>query len=218
MPQRFDLIVFDWDGTLMDSAGHIVRAIGAACADLGLPVPAEADARYVIGLGLGEAMARVAPGADAAQQSALVERYRHHYLKQDHEITLFEGTEALIAHLAASAHLLAVATGKNRRGLDRALATTGLSPFFHATRCVDECPSKPHPQMLLELMDELATLPERTLMIGDTSHDLNMANNAGVAALAVTFGAHPVEELARCRPLACLNSTGELFQWLQTNA
>jgi len=218
MTPRFDLIVFDWDGTLMDSAGHIARAIQAAARDVGLAEPSAARARHVIGLGLHEAIARAMPDAQPEHIPLLAERYKHHYLLRDGEITLFEGVTELIERLHAESRLLAVATGKSRPGLDRVLAATGLASRFHATRCVDECHSKPHPQMLLELMDELAVPPARTLMIGDTTHDLNMARNAGVAALGVTFGAHPVEELLSAAPLACLNSTGELSLWLQHNA
>ncbi len=218
MTRRFDLIVFDWDGTLMDSAGHIVRAIQAAAGDLGLPTPSDKAARHVIGLGLHDAIARAIPDARAEHVPQLAERYKHHYLASDRDLSLFEGVIELIDHLHHDQRWLAVATGKSRAGLNRVLASTGLVSRFHATRCVDECHSKPHPQMLHELMDELGAEPARTLMIGDTTHDLNMANNAGVAGVGVTFGAHPVEELLSAKPLACLNSIGELMLWLKTNA
>ena len=216
MSRRFDLVVFDWDGTLMDSAAHIVHAIQAASRDVGAAVPDEATARHVIGLGLDSALAYAVPDLPQDAYPRMAERYKYHYLTRDHEITLFAGAFEMVADLAAGGRLLAVATGKSRRGLDRVLAASGLAPYFHATRCVDECHSKPHPQMLLELMEALGVAPDRTLMIGDTTHDLNMANSAGVASLGVTFGAHPVEELASAKPLACLNSTQELRQWLLT--
>ena len=148
----------------------------------------------------------------------MVERYRHHYLSSDHELVLFDGTSELIEALHGRGHLLAVATGKSRKGLDRALGFSGLGRFFHATRCADECFSKPHPQMLDELLDELGVAAESCLMIGDTTHDLQMARNAGVAALAVSFGAHPVEQLEAEAPLACLHTPAALRDWLERHA
>ncbi len=218
MAERFDLIVFDWDGTLMDSAAAIVRAMQAAARDLDLPPPPDERARYVIGLGLGDALRHAIPELEEAAYPRMVERYRHHYLSSDHELSLFEGVDALIDALAGRGHLLAVATGKSRLGLNRALGHTGLGRYFHATRCADECFSKPHPAMLEELMDELGAAPERTLMIGDTTHDLQMARNARTAGLAVGFGAHPVEVLVAESPLACVLTPGELAGWLLANA
>ena len=218
MAERFDLIVFDWDGTLMDSAAAIVRAMQAAARDLDLPPPPEERARYVIGLGLGDALRHAIPELEEADYPRMVERYRHHYLSSDHELSLFEGVDVLIDALAGRGHLLAVATGKSRVGLNRALGHTGLGRYFHATRCADECFSKPHPAMLEELMDELGAAPERTLMIGDTTHDLLMARNAGVAGLAVSFGAHPVEQLLAEAPLACVHTPAELRAWLEAHA
>ncbi|MDX5446410.1 MAG: HAD-IA family hydrolase [Zoogloeaceae bacterium] len=214
MSRRFELIVFDWDGTLMDSAGAIVRAIQASARDLGLPEPAEARARHVIGLGLQEALSYAVPELEPAAYPQMVERYRHHYLSADHQLELFPGSFELVEALAGSGRMLGVATGKSRKGLDRALAHSGLGRFFHATRCADECFSKPHPQMLEEVMAECGATPERTLMIGDTTHDLMMARNAGVAALAAGFGAHPRQALLDAAPLAVLDSTHALAQWL----
>lgn len=148
----------------------------------------------------------------------MVERYRHHYLSGDHELALFEGTHALIESLHGQGYSLAVATGKSRKGLARALEFSGLGRFFHATRCADECFSKPHPAMLEELMDELGVARDVTLMIGDTTHDLQMARNAGVAGLAVSFGAHPVEQLLVEAPLACVHTPAELRAWLEAHA
>ena len=218
MTERFDLIVFDWDGTLMDSAAAIVRAMQAAARDLDLPPPPDERARYVIGLGLGDALRHAIPELEEAAYPRMVERYRHHYLSSDHELSLFEGVDVLVDALAERGHLLAVATGKSRLGLNRALGHTGLGRYFHATRCADECFSKPHPAMLEELMDELGAAPERTLMIGDTTHDLQMARNARTAGLAVGFGAHPVEVLVAESPLACVLTPGELAGWLLANA
>jgi len=218
MAKRFDLLVFDWDGTLLDSAAAIVVAIQSACRDLGLPVPPEQRARHVIGLGLHDALRHAAPDLPEDCYPQIVERYRFHYLSRDHELQLFPGAADLVAEMADAGFTLAVATGKSRLGLQRALQASGLGPFFDATRCADECHSKPHPQMLEELMGELSVPPERTLMIGDTTHDLQMAINAGVGSLAVSYGAHPTADLEALSPLACVADVAEMGQWLRTNA
>lgn len=218
MPQQFDLLVFDWDGTLMDSAAAISQSLRAACADMELPVPSEERARYIIGLGLQDALRYVLPELPPAAYPALLERYRHHFLRRDRETTLFEGTVEALGALREAGFLLAVATGKSRRGLDRALETTGLQAMFHATRCADESFSKPHPGMLLWLLDELSVARERTLMIGDTSHDMEMAAAAQVPRLGVAYGAHPRENLVRHDPVACVDTFDELSQWLKTHA
>lgn len=217
MPRRFDLIVFDWDGTLLDSAAAIVLAIQSACRDLGVTAPDDAGARQVIGLGLVDALATAVPALPPARYRELAERYRYHYLSRDHDLALFDGTAELVEELHSRGHTLAIATGKSRLGLARALAHSGLGRWFHATRCADECHSKPHPQMLLELMEALAAEPGRTLMIGDTTHDLQMARNASVAAVAVGFGAHPAELLQAEYPAALAGSTAELAHWLRLN-
>ncbi|TVO53301.1 HAD-IA family hydrolase [Denitromonas halophila] len=216
--KRYELIVFDWDGTLLDSAGAIVRAIQAASGDLGLPVPEDARARHVIGLGLDDALHYAVPELTKNRYPEMVARYRHHYLSRDQELVLFDGVASTIAYLAEQGWLLAVATGKSRVGLDRALVHSGLGAYFHATRCADECFSKPHPAMLQELMSELSVAPEQTLMIGDTTHDLQMAQNAGVDGLAVSFGAHDVDALASVPSVALLATPAELDQWLRQNA
>ncbi|HJW02729.1 MAG TPA: HAD-IA family hydrolase [Azospira sp.] len=218
MAKRFELVVFDWDGTLMDSAAAIVTAIQSACRDLGLPEPTDAQARHVIGLGLEDAMRLAVPALAASDYPRMVERYRHHYLPRDHELTLFSGVPELIRELKDAGHFLAVATGKSRVGLARALEVSGLGPHFHATRCADECFSKPHPQMLEELMEELGVQRQATVMIGDTTHDLLMAANAGVASLAVSYGAHEPDALASQSPLATFSRVTELSAWLKANA
>ncbi|NWG31638.1 MAG: HAD-IA family hydrolase [Rhodocyclaceae bacterium] len=218
MRQRFELIVFDWDGTLMDSAAMIVASVQAAARDLGLDPPSEERARHIIGLGLGEALRHALPDLPEAHYPELVARYRHHYLSRDHELTLFAGAEELVRELAGRGYRLGVATGKSRIGLDRALAHTGLDSYFHATRCADECHSKPHPQMLLELMETFGIAPAQTLMIGDTTHDLLMAQNAGVPAVAVGYGAHPRDALEAVSPLYCAASVADLATWLNENA
>ena len=215
---KYDLVVFDWDGTLLDSAGAIVLAIQAACRDIGHSPPSDEQARYVIGLGLIDALRHAAPDLPPESYPALVERYRFHYLAGDHQLSLFKGVPELLSELQAAGHILAVATGKSRLGLERALDHSGLRPLFQASRCADECHSKPHPQMLDELMAEFGVTGEATLMIGDTSHDLLMARNAGVDSLAVTYGAHPHDHLLEHRPLACLHTVAELGTWLNTNA
>jgi phosphoglycolate phosphatase len=218
MPKQFDLLVFDWDGTLMDSAGAIAFSIRAASRDVGLPMPSENEARHIIGLGLNEAIAALFPELPLSGYEALVERYRHYYLAQDTEIPLFAGAAETIAALHEEGFLLAVATGKGRRGLDRVFEQTGLGQYFHTSRCADECFSKPHPCMLLEIMDELDVSQAKTLMIGDTSHDLQMAGNAGVPAVGVCYGAHPRESLEALSPLACAEDFAALSEWLNIYA
>src|SRR5574343_921285 len=214
---KYELIVFDWDGTLLDSAGAIVNAIQAACRDLELPEPSDAQARHVIGLGLVDAMRQAVPDLKPERYQEMSERYRHHYLSGDHRLTLFKGIPELLANLQAAGHLLTIATGKSRVGLDRALDHSGLRPLFQASRCADECHSKPHPQMLEELMAEFGIADASTVMIGDTSHDLLMARNAGVAGLAVTYGAHPHDHLREHAPVACVATVAELDTWLRQN-
>jgi len=218
MPKQFDLLVFDWDGTLMDSAAAITSSLQTACADLELSVPSDERARYVIGLGLSDALKYLLPDLPAVGYPALLERYRHHFQRQDRDTTLFDGAPQMLQALRAAGFVLAVATGKSRRGLDRAIEATGLQKVFHATRCADEGFSKPHPGMLLWLLDELNVERERALMIGDTSHDMEMAVAAEVERLAVAYGAHPRENLLKHSPVACLNTFGELSQWLTTHA
>jgi phosphoglycolate phosphatase len=216
--QRYDLIVFDWDGTLMDSAAMIARCIQDSCRDLGLPVPAERDARFIIGLGLQDAMRHLLPELPTADYPRLAERYRHHFLGREDEAPLFKGVPAMLEQLSGDGYLLAVATGKSRRGLARALDQTGTAHWFQASRCADETFSKPHPAMLLELMDHFGMRVDRTLMVGDTTHDLQMAQNAGCAAVAVAGGAHDRAALEALKPLVCLPSTTELRRWLATSS
>lgn len=218
MAKRFELIVFDWDGTLMDSTRTIVDSIQAAARDLGIEPPSDERASHIIGLGLIDALRHALPDLPSERYQAVAERYRHHYLSRDQELLLFDGAAELIEELAAAGHFLAVATGKTRKGLDRAFEVSGLGARFHASRCADECHSKPHPQMLEELMDEFGVAPEATLMIGDTTHDLLMARNAGVAALGVAYGAHPRESLEAEAPLYCAADVSELAAWLRQQA
>ncbi|HQT30227.1 MAG TPA: HAD-IA family hydrolase [Thiobacillus sp.] len=218
MPKHYDLLIFDWDGTLMDSAGVIVDSIQRACEDIGLAAPGDRASRQIIGLGLVQALQTLLPDLPAEDYPRLVERYRHHYLGRDNDIPLFEGVADSISRLHASGFQLAVATGKSRLGLERALASSGLGEWFSATRCADQTHSKPHPAMVLELIEELDADPDRTLVIGDTSHDLLMASNAGVASLGVTYGAHELDDLRPHAPLALMDSFAEVDAWLNANA
>ncbi|MCH2241024.1 MAG: HAD-IA family hydrolase [Aquabacterium sp.] len=217
-PRQYDLVVFDWDGTLFDSTALIVRCIQDACVDLGLPRPADVDAAYVIGMGLHEALAHVCPGIGREQVAAMAGRYRHHYFARQHELTLFAGTLQMLQALKARNHWLAVATGKSRLGLDEALKTVELRGMFDGSRTADETASKPHPRMLLELMAEFGTEPGRTLMIGDTTHDLQLAANAGTHALAVSYGAHEPASFAAYEPRFVAHSVAELHRWLDEHA
>ena len=214
MLERFDLVVFDWDGTLIDSTTAIALSIQAAAADLGLPVPEFERASHVIGLGLRDALAHAVPDLLPAQAAEFSARYRHHYLAAESALELFDGARELIDSLRARDIVLAIATGKSRAGLARALEATSMHGVFAATRCADQTHSKPHPAMLLELTDELMIDPERTLMIGDTTHDLQMATAARVHAVGVTHGAHSAHDLATMAPLALFDSLRELHRWL----
>lgn len=218
MPEQYDLIVFDWDGTLANSTQMIVDCMREASADAGLPVPEPTAASHIIGLGLAEAVHVLFGNLDSTQYQQLIARYRYHYYARDEETPLFAGVMTAMEYLSEAGFMLAIATGKGRNGLNKSLTRTGLAGFMHATRCVDECFSKPHPQMLYELMDELGAERERTLMIGDTSYDLQMASNAGVSSLAVTYGAHPESELKKHQPLACFNQFDTLDLWLRKHA
>lgn len=211
----YRLLVFDWDGTLVDSQARIVAAARAAFTDLALPVPADAAIRDIIGLSLDEALKVLCPDGDAALHRRFIEHYRRHFVTGTSErVNLFPGVGATLHGLRERGHLLAVATGKSRAGLERELQETGLGPMFHASRCADETRSKPHPQMLEELMRELGPQPHETVMIGDTEYDVQMARNAGVAAVAVTYGTHDHGRLLQCRPAALLQAIDELPVWL----
>src|SRR5574340_118098 len=218
MSKRYDLIVFDWDGTVMDSTAAIAGSIQAACRGLGLAVPDDQTARHVIGLGLDQALRHAVPDVPEAQRHDLVALYRHHFIVQSEAIPLYEGARETIEELHKAGYLLAVATGMSRAGLERALNSSGLKEYFHATRTADVTCSKPDPAMLLELMEELAVDAGRTLMVGDTTHDLLMAQNADVDAVAVMHGAHLPEQLRALKPLALVEDFSELRTWLKANA
>ena len=210
----YRVVVFDWDGTIMDSTHSIVTAIQGACTDLELPVPAASEARWVIGLSLESALRRAVPQLTAAQYPLFLQRYRAHFLRLDPDLTLFDGMTGLFDELRARGARLAVATGKSRVGLDRVLAKLGLRGTFAATRCADESYGKPHPGMLLELMQELDIEPGHMVMVGDTAHDIEMAHAAQVDGVAVDYGAHDRETLLMSRPNVLLSSVGDLRAWL----
>ncbi|MEN8174711.1 MAG: HAD-IA family hydrolase [Pseudomonadota bacterium] len=212
----FSLVVFDWDGTLMDSEARIVGCLQAAARDCAVPEPGRTAARDVIGLGLDQAIATLFPRQAAAAHAQLARRYREHFLVLNQmRSELFPGVAATLADLAERGYMLAVATGKSRRGLDRELHETGLGDLFHATRCADETLSKPNPLMLLEVMDELGAEAGETLMVGDTEYDILMASNAGAAALGVSYGVHEPERLLASGALGYLQRLDELPRWLE---
>ena len=216
--QQFNLIVFDWDGTLMDSTSAIVKSLQDSAADLGLPTPDKKKAAHVIGLGLREALETVLPDVSPEYYPKLIERYRTHFLKNSVSLSLFDGVREMLDELKNQDYFLAVATGKSRAGLNRAIDEVGLQGYFDASRTADETHSKPHPAMLLELTEQLGEPMKRTVMIGDTTHDLLMANNAGASGIAVQYGAHSPKELQLMHPMYSADTVEELHRWLNENA
>jgi phosphoglycolate phosphatase len=213
---KFKLIVFDWDGTLMDSEARIVACIRAAASDLGLPVPTKEASSEIIGLGLKEALSALFGNSDELFMQRMIGAYRRHFLDSSATPSkLFPGAAEVVWELERQGYLLAVATGKGRQGLDHVLAETGLGGAFHVTRCSDEAFSKPHPEMLLQIIAFLGVEPHETLMIGDTEYDMEMAVNAGTQRLAVSYGVHASQRLLRHQPLGCLDEIGELTGWLE---
>ena len=212
--KSYGAVVFDWDGTVMDSTHSIVSAIQAACVDLELPVPAVAQASWVIGLSLESALYHAVPTLSSDRMPLFLDAYRKHFLTRDPDIQLFDGILDLFSVLQSRQVILGVATGKSRVGLDRALRTLQLQQQFEITRCADESVSKPHPAMLLEIMAELDLNREKVIMVGDTSHDIEMANNAGVDSIAVTYGAHDVQTLLAAKPTVLVSSVREMHEWL----
>lgn len=216
MNKKYALIVFDWDGTLMDSEVRIVTCMQRAAADAGFPIPTETAARDIIGLGMKEAVERLFPDAGAAGVDSLVDAYRGHWLGNHvAAATVFDGARELLSGLHRGGFLLAVATGKSRRGLDKALDESGLGGFFHATRCADETFSKPHPQMLEEILTDLDTSPADAVVIGDTEYDMQMASNARVDAVGVSHGVHSTERLLAQGALRCFDDLHQISGWLE---
>ena len=217
-PRQFDLICFDWDGTLFDSTAIIVRSIQQAVLDVGGAKPTDEAASYVIGMALMPALAHAAPDVPKEKYPLLGERYRHHYLATQHDISLFDGVLPMLADLKGRHHWLTVATGKSRRGLDDVLASRQLHGIFDGSRTADETAGKPDPRMLHELMREFGADPGRTLMIGDTTHDLQMARNAGVASVGVSYGAHEPHDFGALGPRYIAHSVAGLNRWLAEHA
>jgi len=216
---KYQLIVFDWDGTLMDSEARIVACMQQAAREVGVAVPGHDAAKNVIGLGLSEAVQQLFAEEAPAHWPELAGAYRRHFLGGEFAPSpLFEGAREVISGLADAGFFLAVATGKSRRGLDRVLDETGLGELFTITRCADETFSKPHPQMLLDILERLGLGSQETLMVGDTEYDVQMAANAGVDALGVSYGVHDPDRLLAHGALHCLDEIGELPGWLSRSS
>ena len=217
-PRRFDLIAFDWDGTVADSTAIITRSIQEAVRDVGGTVPSDEQASYVIGMALMPALAHAAPDVPPEKHAELGNRYRYHFFKHQNDICLFKGILPLLMELRTRGHWLAVATGKSRMGLNHAFQDEQLRGMFDGSRTADETAGKPSPLMLQELMAEFGVEPERVLMIGDTTHDLQMALNAGCASVGVSYGAHAPDQFSALGPLFIAESVAELHRWLLENA
>ncbi|MFW5426667.1 MAG: HAD-IA family hydrolase [Methylophagaceae bacterium] len=214
---QYELIVFDWDGTLMDSTGHIVNCMQQAIKQLSMPPLDDNAISHIIGLGLTEAALELYPDASDKVIQQLANTYKQVWLTSSFDPLLFDNAFSLIQQLSEKEYFLGIATGKSRRGLDKVLQSTALSDFFHATRCADECHSKPHSQMLEELIDYCGVDPKATLMIGDTEYDLQMAHNAGANSLAVSHGAHSSKLLQACKPIDIVDNLFQVQQWLDLN-
>ena len=213
MKKSYKLLIFDWDGTLIDSEANIVDCMKAAMLDVNLPILSSDEIKNIIGLGLTEALITLFPEIDERTAVCLTDRYRYHFLTSEPS-QAFEGVDETLVSLNDAQYFMAVATGKGRKGLDKALSTSGFGSLFHVTRCADETRSKPHPQMLHEILDFLGVEAENALMIGDTEYDIHMAKNAGMDSIAVTYGVHDRQRLKQCEPTALLDSMGELITWL----
>lgn len=218
LSRQFDLIAFDWDGTLFDSTAIIARCIQDAVRDVGGAVPSDKDAAYVIGMGLMQALAHAAPDVPEDRYPELGARYRHHYMSHQNDISLFDGVLLMLNELKSRQHCLTVATGKSRVGLDEVLHAVELKGMFDGSRTADETAGKPNPRMLQELMRKFGVEPARTLMIGDTTHDLQMALNAGCPSVGVSYGAHAPDAFTTLHPLFVAHSVRELHNWLLANA
>ncbi len=212
--KQYDAVIFDWDGTLMDSTHSIIESIQLASADVGLPVPSTMQASWIIGLSLETGLYKAVPELTAELMPDFIERYRHHFFQRDKSIKMFDGAVPMLDGLRQRAIPISVATGKSRAGLDRVLRAVELTSYFNTTRCADETQSKPDPQMLHEILWELDLRPESVLMVGDTTHDVHMAHNAGMDSLAVTYGAHDVATLEKSEPTIIVESVPEMHDWI----
>jgi phosphoglycolate phosphatase len=212
---HYQLIIFDWDGTLMDSTGHIVNCMRHAITKLDLAPLDDKQISHIIGLGLQEAVQTLYPNGNATMWTSLADCYRQTWLNSPVDTPLFDNARELLTELAEQELFLGVATGKSRRGLDKVLKATGLGELFVATRCADECHSKPHPQMVSEIMDFTGVSGSDALMIGDTEFDLMMAKNAGAHSLGITHGAHDEAKLRACEPQAIVHDLHQVQHWLR---
>ncbi|MGI1999240.1 HAD family hydrolase [Shewanella frigidimarina] len=210
--KAYELVIFDWDGTLMDTVGKIVSCMQHVAQELILPIPTEQQIRDVIGLSLPKIMPILFAGHQNHQQ--IIDCYRRHHVANEQPTPLFEGVESLISNLHGAGYQLAVATGKGRDGLDKVLALTGLGQYFHATRCADDAKSKPHPEMLHSLLSHFNVAADRAIMIGDSIHDLTMANNAGMASIGVSYGAHNEARLKTLNPRAIVDQPLAIHDYL----
>jgi len=211
----YQLLIFDWDGTLMDSEARIVACARAAAEDIGIRVPPNASVRNIIGLGLKEAFEVLFPEYDNEVMERFVDRYRHYFLHVDKTPSaLFDGVEQMLEQLQQQDYLLAIATGKGRPGLNRVLDETQVGSYFHSTRTADETFSKPNPEMLFQILNELGVEASDALMIGDTEYDLQMATNARMPSLAVSYGVHEIERLQQHDPVTSVDSIEQLERWL----
>jgi len=213
------LIIFDWDGTLINSADKIISCMQAAAADAGLEPVSDDAVKNIIGLGLPEAIRTLYPGATDALVQQVRDRYAHYFVEADQvPCAMFPGVKATLETLRSEGHLLAVATGKSRKGLNRVFSNIDFSHYFHSSRCADETASKPAPRMIHELLDELQAEPMDAVMVGDTEYDMAMAVNAGIRCIGVSYGAHHVERLKPYGPLACLDRFPDLLEVLPSNS
>ena len=209
---KYQLVIFDWDGTLMDSTGRIVDCMQAAARQLGLDVLAPVQVQQIIGLGLPEAISTLYPRLSDSGVLAMRDAYAQHFIAAEQSPSpLFAGAEVLLQQLRSQGMRLAVATGKSRKGLDRVWRGSGLGQHFDYSRCADESGSKPHPQMLKDILAHLCVAPQQALMVGDTSFDLEMAQRAGIDRIGVTYGAHDVEVLAQFAPLALVDALQDIL-------
>ncbi len=213
--KKYQLIIFDWDGTLYDSTAHIISCMQKTAEEFNVKSPDVAQLRQVIGLSFEKATERNFPDIAEDQIPKFAESFRHHIYSEDvGKSVLFDGTYDVLKTLSHEGYWLAIATGKSRQGLNRELDELGLKQFFMSTRCACETQSKPHPQMLLEIMDELGKTTDETLMVGDTVFDIELAENASVDALAVNYGAHDEAELLKYRIKGCLSDIRQLPDWI----
>lgn len=217
MPQ-FKLIIFDWDGTLVNSTARIIDSMQQASNDNSMPKVSDAAVQNIIGLGLPEAIQTLWPAISLEQLEKMIPSYAHYFVSGSSvSMEMFEGARSVLGQLLLRNHVLAVATGKTRKGLNRMMHDLELEHLFAATRCADETRSKPHPQMLHELLATLGLSNTEALMVGDTTYDLEMANAAGVASVAMSYGAHDESRLMACQPRAICHSMHELYEWIVNN-